>query len=296
MRVPSTRPPRRPCGDRRCSPGRRGLLRRWSPADSAAKKKRCKKGRAVRVAVPRKRVSCVRARRVLPKPKRGDPRLLLARSAFGRDWSGVRGRRGKRAQSLPKLVRKLGPRAPRLLSRVTARGLGVIDERAAATAGAQSAATGCRDVPPGTRQQDSFTSSAGGVRATVTSTLGSDGAQLGMELTGNEFTITATLDFGACEPNEVEAPTRPTAAGQLNGDNPLQGCAFRSGSRGAARTSGRSPPRSRGARSSRALPTWTPSSTSSTSRTARSPRSGWEARRARSRRSRSAPASRGTHA
>jgi hypothetical protein len=183
---------------------------------AAAKKKRCKKGQ-VRVRSG-KRVSCVRARRVLPRPKRGDPRLLLARSAFGRDWSHVRSRRGKRAQSLPKLVRKLGPRAPRLLSRVTARGLGVIDKGSAATARAQSAATGCRDVPPGTRQQESFTSSDGGVRATVTATLGSDGARLNMELTGNEFTLTAALDFGACEPNEVEAPQCPTAAGQLKGE------------------------------------------------------------------------------
>jgi hypothetical protein len=187
-----------------------------SDVTAAAKKKRCKKGQ-VRVRSG-KRVSCVRARQVLPKPKRGDPRLLLARSAFGRDWSRVRNRRGKRAQSLPKLVRKLGPRAPRLLSRVTARGLGVIDNHAATAARAHSAATGCRDVPPGARQQDSFTSSAGGVRATVTSTVGSDGAQLGMELTGNEFTLSAELDFGACEPNEVEAPQCPTAAGQLSGE------------------------------------------------------------------------------
>jgi hypothetical protein len=187
-----------------------------SDVTAAAKKKRCKKGQ-VRVRSG-KRVSCVRARQVLPKPKRGDPRLLLARSAFGRDWSRVRSRRGKRAQSLPKLVRKLGPRAPRLLSRVTARGLGVIDRHAVTAARAHSAATGCRDVPPGARQQDSFTSSAGGVRATVTSTVGSDGAQLGMELTGNEFTLSAELDFGACEPNEVEAPQCPTAAGQLSGE------------------------------------------------------------------------------
>jgi hypothetical protein len=183
---------------------------------AAAKKKRCKKGQ-VRVRSG-KRVSCVRARRVLPKPQRGDPRLLLARSAFGRDWSRVRSRRGKRAQSLPKLVRKLGPRAPRLLSRVTARGLGVIDKHAVAAARAHSAATGCRDVPAGTRQQESFTSSSGGVRATVTATVGSEGAQLGIELTGNEFTLTAELDFGACEPNEVEAPQCPTAAGQLSGE------------------------------------------------------------------------------
>ena len=189
-------------------------------ASAAAKKKRCKKNQ-VRVRSGR-RVSCLAARRVLPKPRQGDARLLLARSVFGRSWSGIRGRRGKRAPSLPKLVRKLGRRAPRLLATVTARGLANIDARDAAAAGhgarARSAATGCSDVPPGTRRQDSFTSSGGGVQATVTTTLDAAGAEMGIELNGNGLTITASLDFGACEPNEVEAPQCPTAAGRLQGE------------------------------------------------------------------------------
>jgi len=187
-------------------------------ATAAAKKKRCKKGQ-VRVRSGR-RVSCLPARRVLPKPRQGDPRLLLARSAFGRDWSDVRGRHRKRAQSLPKLVRKLGPRAPRLLATATARGLASIDAQAAAASGARAraAASGCSDVPPGVRRQDSFTSSGGGARATVTTTVNAAGAEMGIELTGNGFTITAELDFGACEPNQVEAPHCPTAAGRLQGE------------------------------------------------------------------------------
>jgi hypothetical protein len=39
-----------------------------------------------------------------------------------------------------------------------------------------------------------------------------------LELSGQGFTVNADLDFGACEPNEVEAPRCPTAVGQLQGE------------------------------------------------------------------------------
>jgi hypothetical protein len=82
-------------------------------ADVAAKPrkaKKCKKGK-VRVKINGRRL-CRPARKALPKPKAGDPRLLMARSVFGRDLSDLRNRRGRKVPSLPKLVRKLGPRAP----------------------------------------------------------------------------------------------------------------------------------------------------------------------------------------
>ncbi len=192
-------------------------------AQAAPKKKtkRCKQ-KTVRVRTG-KRVACLPAKRVLPKPKAGDPRLLLTRSAFGRDWSQTRNRRGKRAQSLPKLIRKLGPRAPALLARATSRGLARLDglsaSAAADRAGARAvpAATGCTDVPKGAKEKSSFTSNDGGTRVRATATLGSEGAGLALELSGNGLTVKADLDFGACEPNEVEAPACPTAAGQLRG-------------------------------------------------------------------------------
>ncbi len=185
------------------------------------KAKKCKRGK-VRVKVG-KRVSCLSVKKALPKPKAGDPRLLAAQSVYGADWSKLRNRRGKRAQSLPKLIRKLGPRAPALLNKATTRGLARVDAlraRAASAAGphARPAAAGCESVPRGARRSDSFTSNGGdGTRATVTSTLGSEGAGMVMELSGNGFSVKLDMDLGFCEPNEVEAPSCPTAVGKLEG-------------------------------------------------------------------------------
>jgi hypothetical protein len=185
------------------------------------KPKKCKKSQ-VRVRIG-KRVSCRPAKKVLPKPKAGDERLLLARSAYGSDWSRLRGRRGKRVPSLPKLIRKLGPRAPALLAKATARGIARVDALAAGASSAarvqaQAAAAGCQDIPKGAKKEDSFTSKGGdGTTAKVTATIGAEGAGMVMELSGHGFTVKVDLDFGACEPNEVEAPSCPTAAGRLDG-------------------------------------------------------------------------------
>jgi hypothetical protein len=195
---------------------------RVGDAVAAAKKKpkQCKKSQ-VRVRIG-KRVSCRPAKKVLPKPKAGDPRLLLARSAYGADWSRLRGRRGRHVPSLPKLIRKLGPRAPGLLAKATARGLARVDALAASASAARTqasaAAAGCNDIPKGAKKQDSFTSDGGdGTKATVTATLGGDGAGMVMELSGHGFSVKVDLDLGLCDPNEVEAPSCPTAAGRLEG-------------------------------------------------------------------------------
>ena len=204
------------------------------PAPSAKKKKKKKKKRKrcrksqVRVKSGKKR-TCVAARKVLPKPKAGDPRLLIAKSAY-RDWSKLRNRRGKRAKSLPKLVRKLGPRAKGLLNTATVQGVDRIDQMIASASASRrgpparrsplalAAAGGCTEVPRGARDQSTYTSSEGGTTASATSTLGPEGAAMALEMSGNGFTIKADLDFGACEPNEVEAPQCPTAAGRLQGE------------------------------------------------------------------------------
>ena len=181
----------------------------------AAKKKKCKGGR-VRVKIG-KHVTCRPARKVLPKPRAGDQRLIVTRAVVGGDFSRLRNRRGKRAPSLPKLVRKLGPRAPALLSRMTSRGVARLDALAvAAGPRAFAAAAGCNGAQ-GAQQQSSFTSSDGGTSATVTATLGPDGAAMVLELSGNGMTVTLDLDLGLCDPNELEAPQCPTAAGQLDG-------------------------------------------------------------------------------
>ena len=191
-------------------------------AVASAKKKprnkavKCKKSQ-VRVKIGKRR-AC--QKKALPKPKAGDPRLLLARSATG-DWSRLRSRRGKRLPSMPKLIRKLGPRAPTLLNRVTARGIARVDALSApavaATARAAQSAE-CNNLDQAPRQRDTFTQRDGGTTATATATVGPDGASLGIELRGNEFTVSVDINLGICEPNEVQAPQCPSAVGRLDGE------------------------------------------------------------------------------
>jgi hypothetical protein len=183
----------------------------------AAAKKKCKK-QQVRVKINDRRL-CRPPRKALPRPKAGDPRLLLVRSVFGRDWSRFRDRRGTKARSLPKLIRGLGPRAPALLAKATARGIARLDALAAGSASAaRAAAAGCSDTPKGPRRQDSFTSDGGdGTQARVTATVGADGAAMAMELSGHGLTVKLDLDFG-CDPEDVQAPSCPTAVGRLRGE------------------------------------------------------------------------------
>ena len=185
-----------------------------------AKKNKCKRGK-VRVKVGR-RVSCRPLKRAFPRPKKGDPRKLFTNFVYGKDWSKYRTRRGKRLPSLPKLIRKTGRGAPALLARATARGLARLDAmegaaavRAAARAG--PAATGCPAQAP--RQSDRFTQGGGGggPSASVGVSYGPDGASMGIELTGNDISVSADIDMGLCDPNEVEAPSCPTAVGKLEG-------------------------------------------------------------------------------
>jgi hypothetical protein len=185
-----------------------------------AKRRKCKKTQ-VRVKIGKRR-QCLSVKKALPAPKPGDQRALLARSAYKTDWSKLRNRRGKRAKSMPKLIRKLGRGAPGLLDRVTAEGLaridGMVNQPVAARLRSRAwvAAAGCGNSPAA-QQQSSYTSSSGGAQATATATLGPDGAALGLEMTGSGFTVKADFDFGSCEPNQVEAPDCPTAAGRLQG-------------------------------------------------------------------------------
>jgi hypothetical protein len=193
------------------------------PADSAAKKKRCKKSQ-VKVRVG-KRISCRPLRKVLPKPRAGDPRKLFTQFVFKKDWSKFRNRRGKRPPSLPRLLGKVGRGGPALLTRATSRGLrrldGMANEAAAARANARAAQTaaGCAAIRDAPRKSDSFTSGGGGgPRATVGVELGPDGATMGIDVTGNGVTVSVDIDMGLCDPNEVEAPGCPTAVGRLPGE------------------------------------------------------------------------------
>ena len=193
------------------------------PVDDAAKpKKKCKK-RHVQVKVG-KRVSCRPLKQAFPRPKKGDPRKLVTNFVVQKDWSHLRTRRGKRLPSLPRLVRQAGPGASALLTRATSRGLARLDSMAAAAAARARgstravAAAGCDDLARAPRQTDRFTQGGGGgPGASVGVTMGPDGASLGIELTGNDMTVSLDMDMGLCDPNEVEAPACPTAVGKLEG-------------------------------------------------------------------------------
>ena len=65
-------------------------------AYAAAKKKTCKKGK-VRMRQGKKKVRCVPARKVLPRPKRFDVAASATRFVLSADLSKLRDRRGRAA-------------------------------------------------------------------------------------------------------------------------------------------------------------------------------------------------------
>jgi hypothetical protein len=94
-------------------------------AVAAAKKKKCKKGQ-VRVVVGKKR-SCRPLRKALPRPRKGDPRVIYARAAVGANLKGVRDRRGRRPPSIEKALRRISPKAVKGMQRVIPRALKLLD-------------------------------------------------------------------------------------------------------------------------------------------------------------------------
>jgi hypothetical protein len=191
---------------------------RTVPAAPAAKKKpkKCKKGQ-VRAKVGKRR-TCIALKKAFPKPRAGDVRSLVTQSVVGQDWSHLRTRRGKRLPSLPKLIRKVGPGAPALLTKAIRRGLKRIDGFGPRASAAAQGSGGCGNASQAPRQSDRFTTGGGGgSSASVGVQVGPDGASMGIELSGNELTIKADIDLGLCEPNEVEAPDCPTAVGRVQG-------------------------------------------------------------------------------
>ena len=98
------------------------------PAAKQKKKRKavkCRKSQ-VRVKLGRRTVGCRSLRAALPAPREGDARLLLAGAALD-DLEGLRDRRGRRAPSLKKLSRKVGPRAYRTIRRAIPQGLARMD-------------------------------------------------------------------------------------------------------------------------------------------------------------------------
>lgn len=203
-------------------------------AEPAAKSKakKCRRGQ-VRVRLAKRRTVCRPFKKAFPKPRAGDPRQLVAGAMLMTDWSRLRDRRGRHVPSLPRLIRRAGPRAQAALQRAMTRGLARVDavQSVRPTMGgsarsdtallqlpawAAAAQAGCGGSLP--RTSDRFRSGGGGEPvASVAVTTGPDGAALGIDLSANGTTVSVDVDLGLCEPNEVEAPACPVATGQLDG-------------------------------------------------------------------------------
>ena len=200
-----------------------------SPADpmaaAAAKQtKKQKKRKAVKcrksqvhIKVGKRTVGCRSLRAALPAPRDGDARLLLARSAID-DLGGLRDRRGRRAPSLKKLFRKVGPRAYRTVQRAIPQGLARLDRLAAAPAKTARSVAVPAQAPPcaggsGPTKRDSYRSSSGGQKMTATVTLGAVG-KLDLSVEGGGYEISVSVSTDDC--SRFEAPRCPTAAGVVD--------------------------------------------------------------------------------
>ena len=190
------------------------------PAAAAAKKKpkkkrrkavRCKAGQVKEtVKVKRRKATtrCLSARKACPAPKAIDMRAVGAGYVLGTNFSKVRDRRGRRAKSLPKLLKRVHPRAERALERATKAGLARMDSAAGA-----SQAGGCG----GEKASFSGTYHAGGGQSVEMTATGGPDASLALGLVSQNGNRRAHLEieFPACEVNQLDEC--PTAAGLVNG-------------------------------------------------------------------------------
>ncbi len=195
-------------------------------ASSVAKHKKkrkavkCRKNQ-VPIKLKRRTVGCRSLRAALPAPSEGDPRPLLAKTALDDDLAGVRDRRGRRAPSLKKLSRKVGPRAYRTLQRAIPQGLARLDRLAAAPPTASRAgATAARQLPkcaggpPPPTKTDTYRSSSGGESMTAKVTLGAVGT-LDLQLEGGAYRISVAITSDECSHFDAPSPC-PTAAGVVD--------------------------------------------------------------------------------
>ena len=158
----------------------------------------------------RTRTRCVARNRAWPAPKPVDMRTESTGYVLDANFSKVRDRRGRRAKSLPKLLKRIHPRAERALERATKAGLARMDARARAS----QSGTGCTEQPKGT-----FTSSfdaGGGQNVDLTQTTGPDPSlQLGLESNQGNRKVRLEVEFPGCESHSFDSC--PTADGQIRG-------------------------------------------------------------------------------
>ena len=149
-------------------------------------------------------------KRAWPAPKPIDMRTESTGYVLDANYSKVRDRRGRRAKSLPKLLRRIHPRAERALERATKAGLARMDTRARAS----QSGRGCTEQPTGT-VSSSF-DAGGGQSVDLTMTGGPEASlQLGLESNQGNRRVRLEIEFPGCESHSFDSC--PTADGQIRG-------------------------------------------------------------------------------
>jgi hypothetical protein len=184
-----------------------------APSAAATKKRKCRAGRVPVRIVGHTR--CKRTRAALPRPRGTDMSLVLFRQALGVDLGGVRDRRGRRAPTMKKLFRPLGPRAYGFIQHELPRALAAVDRAAGASRLAEPAGTKftCKNLP-GSGWAGFSENGPGGLKLGL-NTNGRDlEVSLEADREGQRFRIEFLLD--GCELSDpVPMPECPTAAGRL---------------------------------------------------------------------------------
>ena len=186
-------------------------------AKRKAKKKKCRRGQ-VRYRIGKKR-TCRSLRKALPRPKKGDPRLIFARAAIPGKLKGLRDRKGRRPPSIEKRIRRISPRALRVFEgRALPKAFQMLDQLAARAA-AQTA--GAR-VPRASQADLSASFDLGnGVSIDLRAKLAAQ-ASVEVAITGRRdgklvrTRIGANLDLG------FRGPACPTAQGVLDAKDGLR--------------------------------------------------------------------------
>jgi hypothetical protein len=181
--------------------------RQASVSAKKKKPKKCKKGQ-VRERL-RKKTRCVSARKAWPKPKAIDVRKAAASYVLGSNFSKLRDRRGKRLPSLPKLLRRVHPRAEKALLGAAKAGLARFDARARV---AQAPCGG----PEGASTSSTY-DAGGGLSVGITSTFGADAAmQLNLESNRGNRRVRIEIEFPSCG-DGAQLDSCPTADGTVRG-------------------------------------------------------------------------------
>jgi hypothetical protein len=176
------------------------------PVAVAKKKpKKCKKGK-VAVVVEGKR-SCRSLKKAIPRPKKGNSKLIYAQAALDANLRGVRDRRGRKPPSIEKAMRRISPRAAGRLDAVLKRGLALLDRAKAQAAQGGGSVGFTYDLGNGA----SFDVRADLVRA-----------NLEVSLTGRQNGQTVRTRIGLKQDLGFRGPLCPTAQGVLEATDGLR--------------------------------------------------------------------------